>query len=143
MATEQLFHVGAKALIRNSQGQVLLLRNRRKNGEDYYDLPGGRLDIGETPEAAVARELQEEAGVTDVTVGKKLGLALTDVMIPLSSGGNARLILTIYVCTIPEDSVFTTEAGTEIGWHEPQDALRDIHGYSDELWHAVKQELGV
>ena len=46
------------------RGRVLVLRNDR--GE--WELPGGRLDEGETPEEALRREIQEETGLR-VTVG--------------------------------------------------------------------------
>lgn len=39
-------------------GKVLLLKNER----DEWELPGGKLDLGETPEACVAREILEEVG---------------------------------------------------------------------------------
>jgi 8-oxo-dGTP pyrophosphatase MutT (NUDIX family) len=40
-------------------GRVLLLRNER----DEWELPGGRLEPGETPEACVTREIAEETGL--------------------------------------------------------------------------------
>ena len=43
-------------VVRN--GQVLLLRNERQE----WELPGGRLELGETPPQCVARELTEETG---------------------------------------------------------------------------------
>src|SRR5437899_2943747 len=36
-------------------GKVLLLRNER----DEWELPGGRIEVGETPEECVAREIHE------------------------------------------------------------------------------------
>ena len=44
-----------------SDGRILAMRDERS---PYYYLPGGRVEIGETAENAVIREVQEEVGVT-------------------------------------------------------------------------------
>ena len=59
--TEQLFQIGIKAIIRNDENQILLLKNK-----DYWDIPGGRMDQGEDIEAALLRELNEEIGVNHI-----------------------------------------------------------------------------
>ncbi len=40
-------------------GRALLLKNERNE----WDLPGGRIELGETPENCLIREFQEEASV--------------------------------------------------------------------------------
>ena len=47
------------ALIRNSEGKALLVRKR---GTQAFMQPGGKRDAGETDEAALAREIDEELG---------------------------------------------------------------------------------
>ena len=47
-------------------GQILLIRKKRGLGAGKINGPGGRLEPGETPVAAAARELQEELGVVAV-----------------------------------------------------------------------------
>jgi 8-oxo-dGTP pyrophosphatase MutT (NUDIX family) len=49
---------GAYAVVTNAAGQVLLTEVRQ--GRFY--LPGGRIEQGETPEQALAREIEEECG---------------------------------------------------------------------------------
>lgn len=42
----------------------LLVTHRNKFGMEYYILVGGGVDVGETPERALFRELAEETGVS-------------------------------------------------------------------------------
>jgi 8-oxo-dGTP pyrophosphatase MutT (NUDIX family) len=53
------------------KGGCVLLLYRKKNGQEYYVVPGGGVEDGETPEVAAVREAEEELGLT-VTPGDKL-----------------------------------------------------------------------
>jgi ADP-ribose pyrophosphatase len=67
---EMLRHPGASAVVPlldpvdDPDPGVLLIRQFRHAAEDFiWEIPAGRLDPGEPPEACAARELEEEAGM--------------------------------------------------------------------------------
>jgi 8-oxo-dGTP diphosphatase len=51
----------AGALILDEAGRVLLVE---PNYKDYWEIPGGLIEVGETPSAACRREIAEELGLT-------------------------------------------------------------------------------
>jgi len=61
--TVRAFPVSVKGVLVRD-GQVLLLKNEREE----WELPGGKLELGEEPPACVAREITEETGLP-VTTG--------------------------------------------------------------------------
>ena len=67
---EMIRHPGASAVVpfvndpRGADPEVLLIRQFRHAAERYvWEIPAGRLEPGEAPEACARRELEEEAGV--------------------------------------------------------------------------------
>jgi len=59
---DYLFRVSLKAVILNESRQVLIVK---EHDRDWWDIPGGGLDHGETIKGALARELYEEVGLED------------------------------------------------------------------------------
>lgn len=49
-------------LVVNKDKFVLIFRH--KNNQDYYAIPGGGIESGETPEVAARREIDEELGLS-------------------------------------------------------------------------------
>jgi 8-oxo-dGTP diphosphatase len=63
--------VGVAAAARTRDGRWLLIR---RGDTGTWCLPGGTLEWGETLRACVVRELAEEAGVTEATIGRLIGV---------------------------------------------------------------------
>lgn len=62
--TEKAPRVGCGALIKNDDNQILLVKRLRAPEAGCWGFPGGKVDFGETVEAAVCREITEELGVS-------------------------------------------------------------------------------
>ena len=60
--TQSRFTVTAAGIVRDESGRVLLLRHRFRGGS-AWGIPGGFIERGEQPEAALRRELHEEASL--------------------------------------------------------------------------------
>ncbi|HVK25539.1 MAG TPA: NUDIX domain-containing protein [Actinokineospora sp.] len=60
-------------VVRDSSGRLLLIRRANDPGRGLWSLPGGKVESGESDPVALARELQEETGLT-VDVGDLIGV---------------------------------------------------------------------
>ncbi|MGE6961834.1 NUDIX hydrolase [Bacillus thuringiensis] len=66
---ELIFMPSVAAVIKNEQGEILF----QYPGGEYWSLPAGAIEPGETPEEAVIREVWEETGLK-VQVKKQKGV---------------------------------------------------------------------
>jgi 8-oxo-dGTP diphosphatase len=84
--------VVAAALV-DAHGRILLQRRAAgRSMAGLWEFPGGKVEEGETPEAALARELQEELGIaTDAD-------ALAPACFASAANGDRHMILLLYLC---------------------------------------------
>jgi 8-oxo-dGTP diphosphatase len=106
--------VVACALV-DGDGRVLVAdRPADKNMGGLWEFPGGKVEVGETPEAALIRELKEELSI-DVTAA---------CLAPLSFASHAyddfHLLMPLYVCRKWDGQIAPRE-GQNTQWLRPRD----------------------
>lgn len=62
----------AVAIIEFSDNKILLVKRKTMVFKGYWALPSGRVDLGETVEQTVLREIKEETGL-EVKIVEKIG----------------------------------------------------------------------
>lgn len=128
--SEDLFHLGVKGLIRNAQGDVLLLQvNPAKLSNErqpYWDLPGGRVQKGQTVSDTLQREIEEETGIKAISQVTEVGMVLSNIRIPVGDD-SVGLILGVYSCEIASDSVIViSDEHSAYQWFGPQEAAQKL-----------------
>lgn len=114
---DYLYRVSIKGLIRNTEGQVLVVKEA---GRTWWDLPGGGMDHDESIKSALAREMHEEVGLTGDFSYKVIAVD-NPGFLSHANVWQLRLIFEV----VPE--IFPTEAGNdadEIRYINPSE-LRD------------------
>jgi len=81
------------AALADAEGRVLLQqRSPGRAMAGLWEFPGGKVDAGELPEAALVRELREELGI-EVGIGE-----IAPACFASAALGEGHLILLLYLC---------------------------------------------
>lgn len=113
-----MFRVLTKALV--MKGDSILLLKRKEGGfaSGLWDIPGGKLEFGESPEESLIREVYEETTLK-VDIGK---------VISLSSGidlkKNKQYITIVYLCSYLSGDVKLSNEHIDYEWT----SLKNIKG---------------
>ncbi len=104
--------VAAAALL-DADGRVLLARRPEgKPMAGLWEFPGGKMDAGETPEAALVRELREELAI-DIA---------ESCLAPLTFASHAyedfHLVMVLFACRVWKGTPTPSE-GQELAWVRP------------------------
>lgn len=108
MSERKRVHVVAAAIC--SSGRYLIGR-RPPGGSagELWEFPGGKVEVGESPEAALRREIREELGV-EIEVGRLLGRSELE-------SAERLLVLDLYAATW-QSGELETRAHLELVWAE-------------------------
>lgn len=118
---EQQSHPQAACcLVLSDDGYVLAVS--RKDDPTAFGMPGGKVDPGETPEQAAARELQEETG-----------LEATSLRLVFVHREDDGFVTSTFACRVAGE-IATPEAGL-VRWVRPEVLFQGPFGrYNRALW---------
>lgn len=106
------------AAIRDAQGRLLLQQALPgKRHAMPWEFPGGKVESGENPRLALAREVHEELGLTlDPAAMRPLGFADE-----AGAGTRPAIVLFLYDCPVWEGEPAALD-GQAFGWFAPGEA---------------------
>jgi 8-oxo-dGTP pyrophosphatase MutT (NUDIX family) len=117
-------------LIVVKNGKLLLGRKKRGFGEGYYNGFGGKVEPGETIEAAALRELEEEACIKATSIDKR-GI-LTFIFDDKPQPWEVHVFYSNDFCSTPAE---TDEMCPE--WFDPQNIPFDKMWADDIHWYPL------
>ena len=106
------------ALVVNPQGEVLIVKTTKWRGT--WGVPGGKVDYGESLEAALIREFQEEVGLT---LSQIEFAVLQEAIDDPQFCRPAHFVLVNYFARTDETTVIPNEEIVEWCWLPPEEAL--------------------
>lgn len=140
----ELMYCGVKALIRRGDGRILFVKQHTPSLpslEWYVTLPGGRLNTGEDPYAALKREVLEEVKLK-ISVGEPLGMYYF-----LREDGK-QTTLTVFECFAENLEALSMESNEDVTevfhgmeWLKPQELLARGYPVAHESFNQFLREL--
>lgn len=116
-----VLNVAAKAVIARGDGKVLILRESGDHDTNTrvgrYQLPGGRIDIGESLFEGLKREVSEETGLT-IKIGRPL---LAGEWRPVVKGVPHQIIGMFFTCTTKGSGVRLSDEHDKAVWIDPKE----------------------
>jgi mutator protein MutT len=106
--------VGVGAIVLNDRGEVLLAKRGHAPLKGEWSIPGGGVEIGETLEGALVRELLEETGVA-ITVGP-----VVEVLDRIERSADGRVayhfVIIDYLCHASDDPLVRGSDAEDVQW---------------------------
>jgi ADP-ribose pyrophosphatase YjhB (NUDIX family) len=96
-------------------GKLLLLKRAKSPGQGFWSLPGGRVEFGESLHTALAREVDEEAGLRIEIVA----LAGWREVLPSGSGSGGHYLIMSFAARWKANEVRLNEEHDDFKWIEP------------------------
>lgn len=135
----KVLQIGVKALIVNSSKEILLIKRTNYAGDrlkDLWDIPGGRIEIGEEPEDALFREITEEIGKVKITIDSPIQVK------SIVNNSEKHIVRITYLCMYKNGTVHLSGEHSEFAWFGLNKLPKNIDWLLLEAIKKFKKHLG-
>lgn len=121
--------VAVKAVIRNKNGKFLIVREDQR-----WQAVGGRLEKSEKLEDGLRREVEEETGIIEFSLGKVIHV---DEWFAKPEGELKHIVALFFICEVNDVEVKISEEHQEYAWIKPE----DLENYGESIEKEIKQAI--
>ena len=119
MSKQQFPEPTVGALIFNPNGEIFLMKSHKWKGK--YVIPGGHIELVETMEGAVKREIKEETGLDIYNIEF---LNFQEFVFDKAFWKKRHFIFFDFICKTKSSKVKLNSEGQEFIWVSPKDTLK-------------------
>lgn len=114
--------LAAKGFIFNDKEELLIVKRRPDDVHhpDTWEIPGGRLEVGEDPVEGMKREVREETGL-EIEVQQPLEVR------SFTRDDGQHITMIIFRCLALSSDVTLSEEHTAFNWKPMDEAREQIH----------------
>lgn len=129
--------IAVGALILNEDNHILLVQSPMWN--DRYIIPGGHVELGESLEDALRREVKEE---TNLEINNIKFLMFLECIYPLTFRERRHFVFFDYVCRTRDTHIILNAEATKYVWIKPEESFSlPIETYTKKVIHQYIENM--
>ncbi|MBP7766979.1 NUDIX domain-containing protein [Candidatus Saccharibacteria bacterium] len=119
----EIQRIAMKGLIVDEHGRILILREADESYSEgtnagKWQLPGGRIQLGEKWEDGLIREMEEETGLADIEVVRPVAVGEWR---PTIKGIRTQIIAVFHLCYYKSGKIKLSEEHDQFSWIDESD----------------------
>ncbi len=126
----------------NTDGQLLMALRGREPYKGKYDLPGGFVDLNETIEEAITREIEEELGVKPDQYSPLKYLSSYHADYPWGKETYRNIVMEFFAILNEGVDVIAEDDVEAVRWTNPDEINKEELSVP-ELWPVIEQAIAM
>lgn len=109
-----------KALFQRENGEIMIVKSSL---DEYWELPGGKMEFGEQPEETLKREVKEEFNIDEFEIKRLLNLFTFEAT---DEDTHWCFNVAVYLCSLGNEIFQISDEHEDIKWVQPKDIMSTL-----------------